>query len=484
VYNDAANNIDSSFRRKCACRFNEKIHKDSSLPLQSEGRRAANHYRGIHAMNQQDRRAFVKSTVTGVATAAALTSSLARAKAAGANERVNVGLIGCGGRGIQVARTIGSQKDAVVRYVCDPDRARAANAKDKTGADHAVADLREILDDKAIDAVVIAACDHWHAPAAILACEAGKHVYVEKPCSHSVREGRMMIQAARRNGRVMQHGTQTRSKETAKAAIKMLRDGVIGDVLIAKHINSQKRSNIGHRKPSKAPDHIDYDLWVGPAEWRPYQSNYVHYHWHWFYNFGTGDIGNDGVHGIDVARWGLGVETHPTFVAGYGSKLYFDDDQEFPDSYQMTFEYPADGKVGNKRVLLYEQRIWSPYREDGDGTSTTFYGTNGMMKSTKSGWKLFGPRNEPREIAELPEDRQDAHQRNFLDAIRADESLNAEIEVGHLSSTLCHLGNIVSRTGRAVRFDSSSEQIVGDEQANALTRRKYRKDHWAVPAEA
>ena len=263
----------------------------------------------------------------------------------------------------------------------------------------------------------------------------------------------------------------------------MLREGVIGDVLIAKHINSQKRSNIGHRRPSMAPDHIDYDLWVGPAEWRPYQSNYVHYHWHWFYNFGTGDIGNDGVHGIDVARWGLGVETHPSFVAGYGSKLYFDDDQEFPDSYQMTFEYPADGQVGNKRVLLYEQRIWSPYREDGDGTSTIFYGTNGMMKSTKSGWKLFGPRNELRKIAEVPQDRQDAHQRNFLDAIRADEPLNAEIEVGHLSSTLCHLGNIVSRTGRAVRFDPSSEQIVGDEQANALTRRTYRKDHWAVPVE-
>ena len=438
-------------------------------------------------MNQQDRRIFLKQTGTGfagvgVASAALLTSSIPSAKAQGANERVNVGLIGCGGRGIQVARAIGAQDDAVVRYVCDPDSSRAARAKDNTGADHAVSDLRRILDDKSIDAVAIAACDHWHAPAAILACEAGKHVYVEKPCSHSVREGRLMIDAARRNKRVMQHGTQSRSKATTQAAMQMLREGVIGDVLVAKHINSQKRANIGHRKPSPVPAHIDYELWVGPAEWRPYQSNYVHYHWHWFYNFGTGDIGNDGVHGIDVARWGLGVEMHPSFVAGYGSKLYFDDDQEFPDSYQLTFEYPADGSVGNKRVLMYEQRIWSPYREDEAGTHTIFYGTEGMMKFTAAGVKLFGPKNEPRIIDALPEDREDAHQRNFLDAIRTDKPLNAEIEVGHLSVTLCHLGNIVSRTGRSVKFDPSAEQIVGDEQAKALIRRNYREDHWAKPA--
>lgn len=434
-------------------------------------------------MSQQDRRTFLKRTGTSVAGAATSTASLPSA-AHGANERVAVGLIGCGGRGIQVARTIGSQNDAVVSYVCDPDSTRAAKAKDSTGAEHAVADLRRILDDKSIDAVVIAACDHWHAPAAILACEAGKHVYVEKPCSHSVHEGRLMIEAARRNKRVVQHGTQSRSKESTAAAVQMLREGVIGDVLVAKHINSQKRANIGHREPSPVPNHVDYDLWVGPAEWRPYQSNFVHYHWHWFYNFGTGDIGSDGVHGIDVARWGLGVETHPSFVAGYGSKLFFDDDQEFPDSYQMTFEYPGDGKVRSKRLLLYEQRIWSPYREDEAGTSTTFYGTEGMMKLTSSGVKVFGPRNKSRELPDFPIDREGAHQRNFLDAIRSGDSLNADIAVGHLSSTLCHLGNIVARTGRTIRFDPGTEQILGDDEANSLLRRKYRDNHWAKPVGA
>ncbi len=432
-------------------------------------------------MDQQNRRSFLKRTGTGVAGAALLSSSIRSAKAQGANERVNVGLIGCGGRGITVAKAIGAQEDAAVRYVCDPDDQRAARAKEATGADHAVADLRRILDDKSIDAIVIAACDHWHAPAAILGCDAGKHVYVEKPCSHSLREGRLIIEAARRNKRVVQHGTQSRSAETKQMAIKLLRDGVIGDVLVAKNINSQKRADIGHRQPSPPPPHLNYDLWVGPAEWLPYQTNYVHYHWHWFYNFGTGDIGNDGIHGIDVARWGLGVETHPSFVTGYGSKLYFDDDQQFPDTYQITFEYPGDGTIGNKRLLIYEQRIWSPYREDEDSNHTIFYGTKGMMKFGKSRPQVFGPKNERVTIGFTAEDREDAHQRNFLDAIRNGVELTADIEVGHRSSTLCHLGNIVSRTGRAVKFDPSSEQIVGDDEANALTERKYRDGHWATP---
>ena len=435
-------------------------------------------------MIQPNRRSFLKQTGSGVAGAAFLASSLPAANVLGANERVTVGLIGCGGRGIRVASIIGSQKDATIRTVCDPDSQRAGRAKAATKAQHAVTDLRRILDDAAIDAVVIATCDHWHAPAAILACQAGKHVYVEKPCSTSVHEGRLMVEAARRHKRVMQHGTQSRSKATTQHAIQAIREDAIGNVLVAKHINSQRRANIGHRQPSSPPGHIDYDLWVGPAEWRPYQSNFVHYHWHWFYNFGTGDIGNDGVHGIDVARWGLGVDTHPSFVTGYGSKLYFDDDQEFPDTYQLTFEYPADGAIGNKKLLVYEQRIWSQYREDDEGTHTILYGSKGMLKWTRNGLKLFANNNKPRELRDVPKDRDDAHQRNFLDAIRLGTRLTAPIEVGHLSSTLCHLGNIVARTGRAIRFDPSKEQIIDDQDANSLLRRKYRHGHWASLAGA
>ena len=430
-------------------------------------------------MAKSNRRSFLKRAGAAAA-AVSIASSPKTATARNANERIVVGVIGCGGRGIHLGKICGGQPDATVAYVCDPDRNRAARAKAATKADHAVADMRRIFDDKSVDAVLIASCDHWHAPAAILACKAGKHVYVEKPCSHNLREGRLMIDAARKHNVVMQHGTQSRSSESKKEAVAVLREGAIGDVLVAKHVNSQKRADIGHRKPSKPPAHIDYDLWVGPAEWREYQSNYVHYSWHWFYNFGTGDIGNDGVHGIDVARWGLGVKTHPGFVTGYGSKLFFDDDQEFPDTYTVSFEYPGGGKVGQKRLLIYEQRIWSPYRHDADGNSTFFYGTKGMMTIGR-GIRIFGPNNKPVRQVKLSSG-DGAHQRDFLDAIKdRTRRPNAEIQIGHLSSSLCHLGNIVARTGRAIRFDPKTERILGDEEAAALLGRKYRKDHWAAP---
>ena len=430
-------------------------------------------------MQKSTRRAFLKHA-GAVATVASVASSSKTSTAGDANERVVVGVIGCGGRGVQLGKIFDDQPDATVAYVCDPDRDRAGRAKAATNADHAVADMRRIFDDASVDAVVIASCDHWHAPAAILACEAGKHVYVEKPCAHNVREGRMMIEAARKHGVVMQHGTQSRSSQSKQTAVEMLREGTIGEVLVAKHVNSQKRSNIGRRKPSEPPANLDYDLWVGPAEWREYQSNYVHYRWHWFYNFGTGDIGNDGVHGIDIARWGLGVRTHPSFVTGYGSKLFFDDDQEFPDTYSVSFEYPGSGEVGQKRLLIYEQRIWSPYREDADGNSTFFYGTNGMMVIGR-GIQVFGPDNEPLRKEDLSADR-DAHQRDFLDAVKdPTQRPNAEIEIGHLSSSLCHLGNIVAQARRAVRFDPKTEQIVGDEEAARMLGRQYRHDHWAAP---
>jgi predicted dehydrogenase len=429
-------------------------------------------------MRIETRRRFLRGSAATVAGVAALATSR---RILGANERLVAGVIGCGGRGVGLGKVFQRQEGVTVAYVCDPDRRRVEGAKAATEADRAVTDLRRILDDPAVGATIIATCDHWHAPAAILSCQAGKHVYVEKPCSHNVREGRLMLEAARRHNRVMQHGTQSRSGVTRRKAMEMLRGGVIGDVLIAKSVNSQRRADIGRRKPSDPPSHLDYDLWVGPARWLPYQSNFVHYHWHWFYNFGTGDIGNDGVHGIDVARWGLGVETHPSFVSGYGSKLFFDDDQQFPDTYSIAFEYPGDGKVGKKRLLLYEQRTWSPYRQDAEGNSLFFYGTEGMMTMGRRGAKIFARDNELVEQQKI-EYSDEAHQRDFLDAIRGGgRRPNADIEIGHLSSTLCHLGNIVSRVGRAVRFDPKTEQISGDEEANGLLKRAYRDGHWAMP---
>jgi predicted dehydrogenase len=399
------------------------------------------------------------------------------------NDKITVGVIGCGGMGTSHAKTLASRKDVAIAYVCDPDDKRSAAAakavESIAGAAPApVRDLRKVLDDKSVDAVWVATCDHWHAPAAILAVDAGKHVYVEKPCSHNLREGRLMIEAARRNKKVMQVGTQRRSSDFAQAAVKALREGVIGEVLVAKVWNSQLRRNIGKAKPAAAPANLDYDLWVGPAPMKPFQPNLLHYNWHWFYDFGTGDIGNDGVHQIDVARWGLGVDTLPTKVAAMGGKYFFDDDQEFPDTMVVSFEFAGEG--GRPKMLIYEQRIWSPYAQEGEENGDVFYGTKGMMHLGRSGWQVYGERNEPGPSGKgnisLP-----PHHSNFLDCIRNGGVPAADIGINHYSSALCHLGNIASRLGRTLRLDPAKEEILGDEEANRMVRRTYRDGHWAAP---
>lgn len=435
-------------------------------------------------MTQSTRRTFLKRSGLGVGSAT-LALAGASANVLGANQRILVGVIGCGGRGGGLAGAFADLADAKVTYVCDPDSERAGQTKQAARADHAVADPRRILDDKSVDAVVIATPDHWHCPAAILACEAGKHVYVEKPCSHNIREGRLLVEAARRNRCIVQHGTQSRSSELIAGAVQMLRAGVIGKVLVAKAWNVQRRGNIGHAKPSQPPPGVDYDMWVGPAPYVPFQANRFHYKWHWWYNFGTGDMGNDGVHEIDYARWGLGVETHPSSVVALGGKYFFDDDQQFPDTQTVAFEYPDEGLpmgAGRKRMLIYEQRIWSPNPPfDVDG-GAEFYGTKGRMFLSKRGKiEILDQRN--RRIEAKPEDPPKllGHQEDFLEAIKTGRRPNAEIEIGHLSSTLSHLGNIATRLGRSLRFDPQKEEIIGDEEARALIRRQYREGHWAVP---
>jgi predicted dehydrogenase len=436
-------------------------------------------------MATSNRRSFLKRAGIGVAGAAALTSA-SYARAQGANERMVVGIIGPGGMGTSHLRTLLDQNDVRIAAVCDPDRNRltaAAQAvqKGRGGEPQAVTDLRRVLENRDITAVFIATPDHWHAPATILALDAGKHVYVEKPCCHNIREGRLMIEAARRNRKICQVGTQSRSTEHVKTAMQMLREGAIGEVLVARVWNSQLRRNIGREKPTNPPAHVDYDLWVGPAPMIPFKANRFQGIWRWSYHFGTGDMGNDGVHDIDIGRWGLGVETHPTTVAALGGKYFFDDDQDFPDTQTVIFEYPVKGKVGQKKQLIFEQRIWSPYVQEGHENGDIFFGTNGMMVFGKGGgWKLFGPRNKPlKEMSGSPDLR--AHHRNFFECIRTGNRPNADIEINHLSTTLCHLGNLATRFGKTLRFDPQREEITNDKEAGPLVRRQYREDHWAVP---
>ncbi len=436
-------------------------------------------------MPRSTRREFLRHT-TAISLSLAATGPSTISMAASPNDSLSVGIIGCGGRGRGLMEDF--RKVARITHVCDPDEGRCETAKQQLGAPHAFQDLRRVLDDPSVDAVVIATPDHWHAPAAILACEAGKHVYVEKPCSHNLREAQLLLAAARRNRVIVQHGTQHRSNPLIRAAIQMLSDGMIGDVLVAKAWNIQKRRSIGHGTPSDPPEGIDYDSWVGPAEFMPYQKNRFHYDWHWWHNFGTGDLGNDGTHEIDYARWGLGVTGLPTSVVALGGKYFFDDDQQFPDTATCVFEWPGDGSVGQRRQLIFEMRIWStnyPYNCD---SGAEFYGTKGRLFVSKRGkLEVYDERNRRMEDASPSnaDPLEGSHIEDFVSGCRTGQPPRAEIAIAYDTVALVHLGNIACRVGRALQVDKAGDQIVDvvdDDEATQLLSRRYRAGgHWAIP---
>ena len=436
-------------------------------------------------MNQPDkltRRSAVKGIAVG-------TFAMPSLFVIGANERIVIGAVGLGGRGRKHATLLAARDDVEIAFVCDPDLTRAERAAAEvekiTGKRPSVVqDLRRILEDKSVDAITVATPDHWHAPATILACEAGKHVYVEKPCSHNVREGRLMIEAARQNKRVVQVGTQARNSVHVQRAMQLLGEGAIGDVLLAKAWNSQKRRDIGRGKPGEPPDHLDYDLWLGPAPRVPYHANRLHYNWHWRFAFGTGDMGNDGVHELDLALWGLGVEgRHPEAVAGIGRKLFFEDDQQFPDTQNVIFDFAPSEKDPRRRQLIFEMRIWAPYRMEGYENGNAFYGTKGFLLLGKNdSFRHYGPENEL--IEEMAADGANTrntqiHHEDWISCIRNGGLPRADIEKGHFSATACHLGNIAARLGRNIFFDKEKERIESDKEADALLTRAYRKGHFA-----
>jgi predicted dehydrogenase len=422
----------------------------------------------------------------GALGAAALSFGGVRAKGS-TERRVTVGLIGTGGMGSNHLRLLAARRDVEVAFVCDVDRDRLAEAaamveKGSGKAPEGVKDLRRVLDDRRVEAVWIATPDHWHAPAAILALDAGKHVYVEKPCCHNIREGGLMAEAVKRSAKLLQVGTQSRSTAVVRDAIERVRGGAIGEVLVAKAWNSQRRRSIGKAKPAEPPQQLDFDLWLGPAPKVPYRPNLLPGVWRWWYDFGCGDIGNDGVHDLDVACWGLGVDTHPHRVACLGGKSFFDDDQQFPDTQYAVFDYPDAAGPGRAKQLIFEQRIWSPYVQEGYENGAAFYGTEGVLVIGHSvGWTLYGPKNKVIAGRTGPADLA-AHHDNFLDCVRgASKALNADVLAGHRSAALVHLANIGARVGRVIHFDPKAEAIVGDDEAAALVSRRYRDGHWAAP---
>jgi predicted dehydrogenase len=382
------------------------------------------------------------------------------------SERVRVAVIGVRGRGAELAREFARNAGSEVVALCDIDDASFAKplkGLEEIGgkAPRTEKDFRRLLDDKAIDAVAIAAPDHWHALMTVMACQAGKDVYCEKPVSHNVVEGRRMVEAARKYDRVVQAGTQRRSLAHVKDAVEHVRSGKIGKVGMARAWIHQVRKPIGHGQPGPVPAGVDYAMWQGPAPERPFYPNRFHYNWHWFWNWGTGEVGNNGIHGVDVARWALGVDA-PLRVASGGGKYVFDDDQEVPDTQVVTWEFPDS-------CLVWEHRMWSKHGTEGSSFGVAFYGDKGTVLLDLKGWHVEDGEKAGGEAT----NSQAAHIQNFLDCIKTRARPNADIEIGHLSTRLCHLGNIAHRTGRKLTFDGATETFPGDAEANKLLSREY-----------
>jgi predicted dehydrogenase len=336
-------------------------------------------------------------------------------------------------------------------------------------------DVRKLLEDKSIDAISIATPNHTHTLITIWGCQAGKDVYVEKPCTHNVFEATQIAAAAKKYNRIVQHGTNARSALAIREGVEQLRNGVIGDLYMARGLCFKWRDTIGREKPAPVPAGVHYDLWLGPAPKREFTKNRFHYNWHWFWDYGNGDIGNQGIHQMDTARWGLGV-TYPVKVHSMGGHYMFDDDQETPNTQVSTFEFDDTGK---KKLLVFEVRHWMTNHEgdlgrqgDPKTIGCFFYGSKGFM-AIAGGYRTY----LAREQQPGPSASQGGNNwANFIDVVRSRklEQQNAPISEGAISTVLVHLANISYRLGRSIRFDPKTLTCPGDAEANRLLTRNYR----------
>ena len=443
--------------------------------------------------NNQDksRRSFLKTAAKG-AMAAAVAPSLINDKiimpevlpqtAKGANDRIRVAVLGINGRGkSHIEEIMGLSKTANVEVValCDPDmdllQTRASEFEKTYGKKVLIEqDFRKTYEDKTIHAVTLATPNHWHALQTIWACMAGKDVYVEKPATHNIYEGKKMIEAAYKYNRIVQHGVQLRSSVAIREAVKHLEDGLIGRVYMSRGLVYRWRPDIGDKGISQTPAGLNYDLWCGPAPMRPFTRNLVHYNWHWHWNYGNGDVGNQGIHETDLCMWGLGVDTLPERITSMGGKFLWDDCKEVPEIQTSIYHYPKE-----KKMIQFEVRNWCTNLEDGAGVGNIFYGDKGYLVVNGYGTyaTYLGEKREKgpsrSESGELT-----LHFQNWLDAIRARDMTkqNGPVQTGHLASSLAHLGNISYRLGLQLDFDPVAERFIGEgeNEANAMLSRDYR----------
>ena len=434
----------------------------------------------------------------GIAALGGLRSWAASPRIIGANERIRLAVCGVRKRGFDHVRLFSEIPNVSVEAICDIDenvlRERLVKMEElKLPKPRTYTDVRKLLEDQSIDAVCIATPHHWHSLIAIWACQAGKDVYVEKPCSHNWWESRQLIRAMRRYNRIVQHGTQARSSESANEAIQHLHRGLIGEVYLARGLCFKRRPSIGHTPPEPVPAGVHYDLWTGPAPAHPFTRNRFHYNWHWFWEYGNGDLGNQGVHQVDIARWGLGVG-FPNKVTALGGHFVNDDDQTTPNTLVCAFQYDLPG--GKRKMIEFEVRHGITNREAEIGTEklgsgdqgpnvigNIFYGADGYLalgdEDTANAYQFW----LGSEMKAGPSGHKGGSRyafANFIKALRSRKQADiaATIEEGHISCTLVHLANASYRLGRTLNFDPVKEEVIGDAEANRLLRdadRGYRK---------
>lgn len=437
---------------------------------------------------KSNRRDFINKTLTGTA-ALSLGGVLPGFSAKsykgiqGANDRIKVALMGVNSRGKALADQFAKQMNCEVLYVCDVDSRASDKCIDsvaglQSNRPKAAKDFRKALEDKELDALVIAAPDHWHAPAAILACAAGKHVFLEKPVSHNPHEGELLVAAASKYKSIIQVGNQRRSWSVVVEAIQDLHTGLIGRPYFAKAWYANNRPSIGTGKVTAVPSWLDYDLWQGPAPRQAYKDNILHYNWHWFWNWGTGEAGNNGTHMIDLARWGLGVD-YPIRVSSGGGRYRYKDDWQTPDTQTVTIDF------NNNTSIVWEGRSCNDHPIEGSSVGVIFYGETGSLVILGNAFIAYDIRNkvikevtseyiiDPLDFMNPSENLDEFHIRNFLDSIRKKASVNADILGGYKSSLLCQLGNIALRTGNTLHIDPTNGHIKNDPAAAKFWSREY-----------
>lgn len=432
-----------------------------------------------------NRRQFIAKTAAGLALGwAGGFPSITRAASGGGNGRLRVAVAGTNGRGLTHIECLGGVANVEIAAICDVDeraiaKGLAETAKWQRAVPKGFRDVRHALDDPSIDALCIATPDHWHAPMSILALAAGKHVYVEKPCSHNPYEGELLIAAAKKYGRHVQMGNQRRSFPAMQEAIRTIHEGAIGRAYFARGWYTNNRSVLAPVKPAAIPAWLDYELWQGPAPRRPFASNLIHYNWHWFWHWGTGEALNNGTHEVDVCRWALGAD-HPQRVTALGGRYHFKDDWETPDTQVMNWEFPGD------KSISWEGRSCNAFPAEGRARGAMIYGTEGSALLDGEAYVFYDQKGKvTREVKNYrPVDPTNtlsstgvsadvAHFKNFADAIRDGTRLNSPVADANTSVTLLHLGNIALRVRRELRCDPANGRILDDADAMKLWRREY-----------